>query len=310
MAAIRIARKTKWTRQDIRNNIELYLMLSPILLLIFIFSYIPLFGLVIAFQNYVPGTSFFGSGVQWVGLKHFTDFIESFYFSRIVRNTVVLSLLGLFMGFWVPIAFSLILNELSSSRLKKFVQTASYLPHFISWVVVAGMVLSFINGGFIAQLVQSLGISAKPINTNPGAFPWVYTLTNIWKNFGWSSILYLSTISSIDPALYEAAKVDGANRWQQITHVTLPFMVPLIIIQLIFAIGGLANSNTELILLLYNPAIYSTSDVIGTYVYREGLLGGQFSSGTATGMLLGVISFVLVYGSNRLSRRLTNYSLW
>jgi putative aldouronate transport system permease protein len=153
-------------------------------------------------------------------------------------------------------------------------------------------------------------LKPRPITTNPQAFPWVYTLTNIWKTFGWSSILYLSTISAIDPALYEAAQIDGASRFRQVWHVTIPFMVPLIVIQLIFAVGAIANSNTELILLLYNPATYSTADVIGTYVYREGLLGGQFSYGTASGMLMGIISFLLVFGSNKLSGRLTDYSLW
>lgn len=311
MLALKKPLKRRAAGRDIKDNMELYAMMLPVLILIFVFSYVPMFGLVIAFQNYVPGAAFLGEGVQWVGLKHFADFVGSFYFPRIIRNTLVLSLLGLAAGFWVPIAFSLLLNELVSARFKKFVQTASYLPHFISSVVVAGMVLSFVaNDGVVFKALELLGVKPRPITTNPGAFPWIYTLTNIWKTFGWSSILYLSTISSIDPALYEAAEIDGANRWRQVWHVTVPFMVPLIVIQLIFAVGAVAASNTELILLLYNPATYSTSDVIGTYVYREGLLGGKFSYGTASGMLMGVISFLLVYGSNRLSGKLTDYSLW
>ena len=308
---MKMMQKLRTTRRDAKDNFELYAMLLPVLVLILVFSYVPMLGLVIGFQNYAPGASFFGQGVQWVGLKHFTDFIGSFYFPRIISNTLVLSLLGLVMGFWIPIIFSLLLNELVNARFKKFIQTASYLPHFISTVVVAGMVLSFVaNDGMIMKVLAFAGVKVRPVITNPQAFPLIYTLTNIWKTFGWSSILYLSTISAIDPVLYEAAEVDGANRWLQVWHVTVPFMVPLIIIQLIFAIGAIASSNTELILLLYNPATYSTADVIGTYVYREGLLGGRFSYGTASGMLMGIISFLLVFGSNKLSGKLTDYSLW
>ncbi len=304
-------RKRIQLTRNTKENIELYLIMLPTVLLIIVFMYIPLYGIVIAFQDYVPGAPFFGLGTKWVGLKHFKDFISSYYFTRIVKNTVVLNLMNLGFGFWVPIVFALLLNELKDSFFKKFVQTASYLPYFISSVVVAGMVLSFTaTDGIINKLIAALGGTAQAWNTKASAFPWIYTLTCIWQSFGWGSILYLSSISSIDPSLYEAAELDGAGRFKKIWYVTLPFMLPLIIIQLIFAIGGLMNIGTEMILLLYNPSTYSTADVIGTYVYREGLLGGNFSPGAASGLFMSVINLLLTFGANTLSRKFTDYSLW
>jgi len=304
-------RAKKTVSRDIRDNIELYLILLPVLVLIFIFSYMPMYGVVIAFQNYQPGMPFIGPNVKWVGLAHFEQFISSFYFGRILRNTLTLSGLNLLMGFWIPIIFALLLNEINHSKIKKFIQTVSYMPHFISMVVVAGMVISFISAdGIIPKLAEAVGLQAKGLNTNPPAFKWIYTVTNIWKSFGWGSILYLSTMSAIDPNLYEAADIDGATRAKRIWYITIPHLIPLVIIQLIFAVGGLMNANTEMILLLYNPAIYSSADVIGTYMYRDGLLGGKFSFGSAVGLLMNILSFILVIGANMLARRLTDYSLW
>ena len=298
-------------RRNTRENLELYAIMIPTIVLIFIFMYIPLYGVVIAFQDYVPGAPFFGPETKWVGLKHFSEFVDSYYFGRILKNTLVLNLLNLAMGFWVPIAFALLLNELRESFFKKFVQTASYLPYFISSVVVAGMVLSFTStNGIINQFISAMGGTPAAWNTKPDAFPWIYVLTTVWQTFGWSSILYLSTISSIDPNLYEAAELDGAGRFQKVWHITLPFMLPLIIIQLILAIGSLMSIGTEMILLLYNPSTRATADVIGTYVYREGLLGGKFSSGAAAGLFMSIINMALTFGANALSRKFTDYSLW
>ena len=298
-------------KRDVRDNIDYYLMMLVPFILIFIFSYLPMFGLVIAFQDYSAGRPFLGEGVKWVGLKHFSKFVNSYYFSRILRNTLVLNLMNLAMGFWVPIVFALTVNEIPFPRFKKFTQTVSYMPNFISSVVVAGMVISFIaNDGIVTRLINGMGFQVKSINANAAAFPWVYTLTNVWKSFGWSSILYLSSITAIDPALYESAEIDGATRLQKIWFVTLPFMLPLIVIQLIFAVGGMLSSNTDMVLLLYNSAVYSTADVIGTYVYRESLLGAKYSYGTASGLILSVMSFILVYAANWVSRKLTDFSLW
>jgi putative aldouronate transport system permease protein len=308
-----VKKMQKTYRTDVKENIELYSLMLPVLVHIIIFCYIPLYGIVIAFQNYVPGSPFiaFDGSVEWVGLKHFADFIKSPYFSRIIRNTITLSSLKLVFGFWVPIAFALILNELTDNFYKKFVQTASYMPHFISSVVVAGIVLSFLStDGLLNQIVVKLGGEARSWNIEPKYFPFIYTITIIWKTFGWNSILYLSTITSIDPALYESAKIDGANRFHQMKHITLPSILPLMLINLIFAVGSLLGSNTEMILLLYNPAVYETADVIGTYVYRDGLMGGNFSSGTASGLFVSTLNFILLFIANSISKKITDFGLW
>ncbi len=292
--------------RDTRENIQYYLMMIFPLIMIFLFSYLPMFGIIIAFQDYVAGRPFFGEGVIWVGLKWFREFVDSYYFARILRNTLVLNALNLVMGFWVPIIFALVVNEIRIRKFKKFTQTVSYLPHFLSSVVVAGMVVSFIaNDGIITLMLRAVGFEAKSLNADPGAFPWIYTLTSIWKSFGWSSIIYLSTITAIDPGLYEAAAVDGAGRFRKIWHVTLPAMLPLIVIQLILSIGNMLSANTDLILLLYNSSTYKTADVIGTYVYRETLMGGKFSYGTASGLLMSILSFALTYIANAVSRKKT-----
>lgn len=305
--------KKKYTQKYISENIELYSMLLPVLIFLFIFCYIPLFGLVIAFQDYTPGSPFisFDGSVKWAGLKHFTNFVSSIYFGRLFRNTILLSLYGLVFGFWIPIVFALLLNEVRRIKFKKLIQTASYMPYFISSVVVAGMVLSFLGtDGFVNNLLLIVGANQLQFSANPVLFPIVYTITNIWRSFGWNSILYLSTMSSIDPMLYESANIDGANRYHKMRYITIPQILPIIAITLILAIGGMLSSNTELILLLYKPSTYETADVIGTYVYRMGLQGGQFSFGTAVGLFTSVINFVMVFAANKISNKLTDFGLW
>lgn len=295
------------------QQLELYLIMLPVLVHIFIFCYIPMYGILIAFQNYVPGNDILSinGNVEWVGLKYFVEFMTSRDFWRLIKNTLVLSFLNLGIGFWIPVAFALTLNEVRSSRYKKIVQTASYLPHFISAVVVAGMVLSFISSdGIVNQFREMFGLDSVAYNISPEAFPFIYTVTNIWKSFGWNSILYLSAISAIDPCLYEAAKLDGSTRMQQIWYVTLPMIKPTIILLFIFAVGGILNADTETILLLYNPATYETADVIGTFVYRDGLTGGRFSYGTAVGIFISTINFSLVFISNYIARKVGDFSLW
>jgi len=283
----------------------------PVVVLIFTFSYIPIYGVLIAFQDYRPGVPFIGPDARWVGLKNFREFVNSFYFDRILRNTVTLSFLNLIMGFWVPIVFAVFLNEIRGGRVRKTMQTVSYLPHFISAVVMAGFVLTFISSdGLISEIAGLFGFQIRAISSNADAFKWVYVITNIWKGFGWSSILYLSSMASIDPELYEAASMDGATRLRKMYHITLPFITPLIIIQLIFAIGSMMTSNTELILLLYNNAVLKSADVFGTYVYREGLVGGRFSFGSSVNFMQTSMNFLLIFAANKICDRLTNFSLW
>lgn len=307
--------KKKMTKQRklmlLKDNVELYTLMLPAIIIIFIYCYIPMYGYVIAFQDYAPGAPFWGANTKWVGFKHFIKFYESIYFKRLMGNTLWLSFLNLAWGFWVPIVFALLLNEVNVMGFKKFVQTASYLPYFISMVVMCGMLISFINpAGIINKLIVALGGEAKAWRTVPSAFPTIYVLSNIWKNFGFNSILYMSVITSIDTSMYESARLDGANRFQQAIHITLPSIIPTIAIMLIMAVGGLLGANTDMILLLYVPATYEVADVIGTYIYREGLQGGKFSYTTAIGMIQTVINFGMVFIANKISDKLTGAGLF
>ncbi|MEG0691455.1 MAG: ABC transporter permease subunit [Oscillospiraceae bacterium] len=305
--------KKKYSKDILKENLELYAIMLPVIILIFIFCYIPLYGLVIAFQNYVPGDPFlaFDGSTQWVGLKHFIKFINGKYFTRLLSNTFLLSFYNIAIGFWIPIVFALLINEIHKLKFKKFVQTASYLPYFISSVVVAGMVLSFIQpDGLINNILAMFGVERQAYNMNASYFPFIYTFTNIWKSFGWNSILYLSAMAAIDPALYESARLDGASRMQHIRYITIPCIMPTISIMLIMAVGGVLSSNTDLILLLYNPAVYQTADVIGTYIYRDGIENGNFSFASAVGVFTSVINFILVFIANKISNKLTNNGLW
>jgi putative aldouronate transport system permease protein len=281
------------------------------LALLFVFCYIPLYGIVIAFQDYIPGSPFIGKGVQWLGLKNFTRFIQAEYFGRLIRNTLVLNSLNLAFGFTLPILFALLLDQLRVMGYRKFIQTASYLPYFISTVIVAGMVISFIDtNGLVTMILSVFGLPAQNWRLSQKAFPVIYTVTNVWKSFGFGSILYFATITSIDPGLYESAKIDGANRFQQVIHITLPGIQRIIAINLIMAIGHILNTNTDLILLLYHPTTYEVSDVIGTYVYRLGIVGGEFSYTTAVGLFMSVIGFTLTFTANKISNKLTDFGLW
>ena len=308
----RAGKKKRISRSDLIENIKLYLLASPVLIHIFIFCYIPMYGVLIAFQDYHPGDKLCSiTQSHWVGLKHFINFVTDPYFSRLVGNTVWLNILCLVFGFAAPIIFALMLNEITCSWYKKFVQTASYMPHFISSVIVVGMVFTFVNGeGIVNDFLALFGVQRSSLLVEPKAFPAIFVTTSVWKSFGWGSILYLSNITSIDPGLYESARLDGANRGQRMWYITLPHLKNLILIQLIFSVGGLLSSSTDLILLLYNPAIYSTSDVIGTYVYRLGIEGGKFSQTTAINLFVTVINFALLFICNKITTRVADYGLW
>ncbi|MDR3174059.1 MAG: ABC transporter permease subunit [Treponema sp.] len=298
--------------QRTREYIQIYSLLIPVVVLLFIFCYIPLYGIVIAFQDYMPGNAFIGPNVKWVGLQHIISFVNSEYFWRLIRNTLVLSGLNLAFGFTLPILFALLLDQIHASGYRRFVQTASYLPYFISTVVVAGMVISFIDtNGIITNFLTLFGgLPSTNYRLIKSGFPALYTITNVWKNFGFGSILYLSTITSIDPGLYESAKIDGANRLQQVIYITLPGIQRIIAINLIMAVGSILSTNTDLILLLYHPATLETGDVIGTYVYRVGIVQGSYSYSTAVGLFMSMFAFILTYTANRISNKLTDYGLW
>ena len=296
----------------VRENLELYLMALIPVTLIFIFSYVPIYGIVIAFQNFVPGIPMIGDErIDWVGFKHFTDFINSHFFGRLLKNTIWLNLLNLLFGFPIPILFAIVLNEVRNARYKRFTQTASYMPYFISNVVVAGMFINFLQpDGLFNHIRAAFGARPLPFITRPEYFPAIYTLINVWKGFGFNSILYFSAISGIDQELYESGRLDGGTRLQLMRHITIPSILPTIAIMLILQVGSFLGSNTDLIILLYRPSTYRTADTLGTYIYRLGITEGRFSYTTAIGLFMSVIGFALVYAANKASDKLTGFAMW
>lgn len=288
---------------------SVYLMFFPVALYYILFHFIPMGGAIIAFQDYAPSAGIRGS--EWVGLQNFADFFKSVYFGRLLYNTLRINLYQLLFKFPAPILLALMINELGGSRFKRAVQTVTYMPHFISVVVAAGIILDFFTyDGILNSAVKAAGLQPQMFMIEPKNFYPIYVGSEIWQHCGWDSIIYLSALSAIDPALYEAAVVDGAGRWAKIRHITLPGIVPIIIIMLILQIGSMLSVGFEKVMLLYNPSIYETADVISTYVYRKGLLENNYSFSTAIGLFNSVINFTLLVGANFFSRKLSDSSLW
>lgn len=304
-------RKSFWYRlgYDLRTRTMLYLMMVPVLAYFFIFCYGPMYGVIIAFKNYSPGRGILGS--RWVGLQNFRLFFNDVYFVRIFRNTLLLNFYTLLFGFPAPIILALMLNEVRNNAFKRTVQTITYMPHFISVMVVCGMIIDFVSlNGVVNDIVAAVGGTRVSMLTQAKYFRSIYVISGIWQEIGWGSIVYLAALTSIDSELYDAAMIDGANRWNQILHVTLPGIAPTIIIMFILRIGRMMNIGFEKILLLYNPGIYETADVISTYSYRKGLLDFNYSYSTTVGLFNSVVNFILVMLTNAISRRVNQMSLW
>ncbi len=296
-------------KRDYSKNKELYFLIIPVLVFYTIFKYGPMFGLSIAFMDYTPGRGFWES--EWVGLKHFIAFFNDYYFLRILRNTIVISVSYLLFSFPIPIILALLINELKNRTYSRLVQTVTYMPHFISIVVICGMVIQLTSkDGGINQILSVFGFEPVTMLTKPNLFVPIYVTSGVWQNMGWNSIIYLSALSSIDQELYTAAKIDGAGRFRQLIHITLPGLMGTIIILLILQIGKMFNIGHEKIILLYNEITYETADVISTYVYRKGLLQLNWSYSTAVGLFNSIVSFILVYTTNRISRKTSGTSLW
>lgn len=299
----------KRLKRDMAMNGSLYLMFLPILLFYVVFRYLPMGGLLISFENYSPKRGILGS--EWVGLEHFISFFRNPYFWRLMKNTLWISLSNMIFGFPAPIILALMLNELRSKKFRNGIQLVAYLPHFISMIVVCGLVLKFTSDkGIINDLLSVLGIERKSFLNIPKYFVPVYVLSGIWTDVGWSSIIYFAALTGIDQQLYEAAIIDGAGRWKQTLHVTLPGIMSTIVIMLILQVGNLLNLGYEKIILLYNPITYETADVISTYVYRKGILEGAFSYSTAVGLFNSVINFMLLIVANTISKKAGEGGLW
>ena len=290
----------------------LYLMIVPCMIYTFIFSYYPLSGWIMAFQNYKPAKGYAGS--TFVGLDQFMFLFEDVEFWRSVRNTLMMSVMNLAFSFVFAIVFALLLNEIKSLGLKRITQTVSYLPHFLSWIIVCSLVSNILstNDGMLNNILMGLGLIDKPVLWlgEQKYFWWVTTFSNIWKETGWNSIIYIAAISGIDQSLYEAAELDGAGRFQKMWHVTLPQISPTIIILFIFAVGGLMASGHEKIILLYNSLTYETADVIASYVYRRGLQEASYSFATAVGLISSAVNFLLLWFTNRVSKKYSEISIF
>ncbi|ANY65639.1 protein lplB [Paenibacillus sp. BIHB 4019] len=295
--------------KHVKKEWKLYSFLIIPVIYFLIFKYAPMLGNIIAFRKYRGGPNILGS--EWVGFTYFEMFMKDPTFWRAFFNDLNLSVSYLLVKFPITLIFALLLNELRRVKWKKFVQTVSYLPHFISMVIVAGMVKEIVSlTGPINSVLNSFGFEQISFISLPEWFPAIYVTSGVWQSLGWGTILYLAAMTGINPALYEAAKIDGASRLRLAMHVTIPGILPTIMVLLILDIGSILGSNFEKILLLYNPLTYETADVISTYVYRMGITGGNFSYATAVGLFEGIIGLILVTTANAVSKRTTKSSLW
>ncbi|TVY10867.1 ABC transporter permease [Paenibacillus cremeus] len=295
--------------RDFALNKYLYLMMVPVLAYYAIFHYAPMYGAIIAFKDYSPMKGVFGS--EWVGFTNFVDFFSSYYFWRILKNTIVISLYSLCFEFPAPIILAILINEVRSKVFKRWVQSITYMPYFISLVVICGMIKDFTNnGGIINTLLTYLGGDGTALLQRPELFRPIYILSEIWQKVGWESIIYIAALMSIDQEQYEAARMDGAGRFKQILYITLPGILPTITIMFILRMGNLLNVGWEKIILLYNSSIYDTADVISSFVYRKGLLEFGWSYSSAVGLFNSVFNLILLITANYISRKVNENSLW
>ncbi|MEK5448627.1 ABC transporter permease subunit [Paenibacillus sp. FSL R7-0331] len=295
--------------RDFKLNKLLYFMMIPVLLYYVIFHYAPMYGAVIAFKDFSPMKGIMGS--EWVGLQHFRDFFSSYYFWRILKNTVVISLYSIIFMFPAPIILALLINEVRNQAFKRVVQTVSYMPYFISLVVICGMITDFTNSnGILNSLFSLFGYDGAAMLQKPGLFRPLYIGSEIWQKIGWESIIYIAALAGIDQEQYEAARIDGASRLKQMLYITLPGILPTITIMFILRMGNMLNVGFEKIILLYSPVTYETADVISSFVYRKGLLEFGWSYSSAVGLFNSLVNLILLISANYISRKVNKSSLW
>jgi putative aldouronate transport system permease protein len=295
--------------KDFKMNKVVIFMAIPVVVWYFIFHYIPMGGLIIAFKSFSPSKGIWGS--NWVGFQHFTDFFQGYYFLRLIKNTLLINLYQLLFGFPAPLLLALLLNEVRQKLFKKAIQTFTYLPHFIAMVVICGMIVDFTSkNGVINDIIVLLGGERNSFLLQPQYFRLIYVGSDIWREIGWGSIVYLAALSGIDQQLYEACRIDGGGRWRQFVHITLPGIMPIIVILLILNMGRMMSEGFEKVILLYNPATYETADIISSYVYRRGLIESNYSFSAAVGLFNSVINCLLIVLANRISRKVSETSLW
>ena len=301
---------TQLQKRKIKSNIPLYVLLFPSIILLIMFAYIPMFGLVIAFKDYSPANGILNS--PWAGFKYFTQFFNSVQFGTTMMNTLKISIYSILVGFPLPILLALLCNQLRTGKFKKVFQVTTYLPHFISTMVMCGMIILFLspNRGLIANIFKSLGWTMPNLLSKPDSFAGVYVWSDVWQHIGWDSIIYLAALSAIDPTYYEAATMDGASRMQKILNIDLPLLLPTAMILLILRAGSLLSIGFEKVLLLQNPLNLAGSEVISTYVYKVGMLNFQYSYSTAIGLFNTVVNLIILLSVNWFSKRYTKTGLF
>lgn len=300
----------KKLKVSVWQNRQVYIMMLPVLIVLLLFSYYPMYGIVLAFKEYQPSQGIFGS--EWVGFQHFQDVFALPDFTRAFRNTIVISTLSLIFCFPAPILLALMLNEVSHKSYKGFIQTCIYFPNFISWVILAGILnslLSFSNGT-VNNVLTQIGMNRIEFLTSPSLFYPVLLISSIIKDAGWGTIIYTAAITNIDPTLYEAAAIDGCKRWKMVRHITLPCILPIIIIMFTMQVGNILNSNFDAIYNLYNASVYSVADVIDTLVMRTGFEKGYYERGTAIGLFKSAINFFLLLSANAVVKKINGYGMY
>ncbi|AST94953.1 polysaccharide ABC transporter permease [Niallia circulans] len=302
-----LKKKQSW---DMKRNWPLHVLVMPAILLAIVFNYIPLGGIIMAFQEYKPWFGFAGS--EWVGFEHFQRIFAFSEGRQVIWNTLVISSFKIVFQLVIPIMFALLLNEVRVMALKRSIQTLVYLPHFLSWVILGGILLDLlsVDGGLVNQVLASIGINPIFFLGDGDWFRVTVIASDVWKDFGFSAIVFLAALAGINPSLYEAAVVDGANRFQQVLYITLPALLPITIVVATLALGNILNAGFDQIFNLYNPLVYDKGDIIDTYVYRQGLIGGNFSYATAVGLFKSVIAFILIVIGYRLAYKYANYRIF
>ena len=293
-----------------KNNWQLYVLILPAIIYFIVFNYMPLYGIQIAFKDF---KAVFGiSGSKWVGFKHFENFFHAYYFKRLLANTLLLNVYNLLWSFPVPIILAILLNQIKGPKIKRFIQTSIYVPYFISTVVLAGMLYIFLSptSGIFNILRQALGMKAVDFMSDAKAFRTIYIVSGIWQSAGWGTILYIASLSGVDPSLYEAAEIDGASIWQKIRYIDMPSIVPVIVMVFILDCGKLLSSNTDKALVMQTAGNIPTSDIIGVYVYNVGLGSGQFSYTTAIGLFINIINFIVIITANQISKKISDVGLF
>jgi putative aldouronate transport system permease protein len=308
---VKLKNEFKLKQTNFKKELPLHLMILPGLIILFIFHYLPMAGIIIAFQKFIPAKGLFGNQ-KWIGLDNFRYVFQLPNFSNVIWNTVNISLMKIVLGIVIPIVFAILLNEIKNSGLKRSIQTAIYLPHFLSWVILGGILIDILSpsDGLANRVIKLLGFKSIFFLGDNKWFQQTMVITDTWKEFGYGTIVYLAAITGIDQALYEAAKIDGANRWKQVVHVTLPGMKMVIVLLLLLSLGKLLNAGFDQIFNLYSPPVYQSGDIIDTFVYRIGILDAQFGVATAVGLFKSVISLIFISVSYYCAYKFADYRIF